>query len=132
MSLDMVEMNFKLWFEENSLTRVPLERLLMHRSSMFRTMQDAQANRGTRTTGPVMVAPVNDNFLLFDGYHRVFENMLQGADSVLARVHPVALSTYSVPEERDRLKYDSRLRYKGLENLADESILKDIRKILGK
>jgi hypothetical protein len=58
--------------------------------------------------------------------------MLQGTDSVLARVYPLALATYSIPEEKDRLKYDSRLRYKGLENLADESILRDIRKILGK
>jgi hypothetical protein len=95
-------------------------------------MEDEQADRGSRTPGPVSVSPVGDEFLLVNGHHRVFEVMLQGADSIIARIHQSLLADYTVPEEGDRLKYDSRLRYKGLENLADESILRDIRRTLGK
>lgn len=114
------------------MPRLPLEKLIVFRSSLFKAFDDCSRGKCSRSTGPIEVFRVNDGYQLLDGHHRLVEYLLNQKHLENSYTIPVKVRTgpstldYAVAEPDERWDYDGSLKYGNLEDLADEEILDDL------
>ena len=116
---------------ENQVIEIPFANLIISRNSLFRAMQDVEKGRTSKTVNsPIEVWGLegNQNYQLTDGYHRVFVYLIFGSKSVQAEIIGRGYSDYwTIATLHDRFQYNPTLKFQGLENLADEEILEDLK-----
>lgn len=123
---------FKEFLSEN--INIPIANILISRNSLFAAMQDIE--RGQRTYSrdePINLWQIkNQEYQLVDGYHRIFEILLMtNQHSVLATIVGQGYSDYyATTGMKDRFKYEPNQEFHGLENLADEEILEELKEKL--
>lgn len=124
-------MNFKLWLETQNV-EMPFSDLIISRNSLFGAFRDVSIGRISKTFGPLQVWQTEDGkYQLTDGYHRAFVSLLLGQKITPVKVIGSGYSDYhAVARFGDRFEYSPNLPYQGLENLADDEILEDIKKRL--
>lgn len=121
---------FKLWLE-NQIIEIPLSDLIISRDSLFKAMNDISRGRVSKTQDLIHVWENENKYQLVDGYHRVFEYILSNQKSVQAEVIGRGYSDYwATVHPEQQFQYNPNTPYHGLEDLADEEILEELKQKL--
>jgi hypothetical protein len=123
-------MKFKLWIESKVII-VPFTDLIASHRGLMRAMNDIDRGRISKTQGPIHVWQTEKGPQLVDGYHRVFAYLLFGKKEVQAEIIGSGYTDYWASVRPDDLfEYLPNAPYQGLENLADEEILEEMKQKL--
>jgi len=106
-------------------TKIKLEDLVMHKTSLKKSLVDCVDGRYSRTRGPVEVYPVPGEagkLQLTDGYHRVVELLIQGGRTVETVPTPTkGKGNWAAPAKGvERFMYQPTKKFRGLEALGNE------------
>lgn len=123
---------FHLSFMLYKIITIPIDLIACDRSSFFNTMKDMQKGKVSYSgSKPIDVFFVTDGkfkdkYIIKDGYHRFFALLLKGKKEVDVYIDEEGdyLNCYYAINQL--FSIDMGLKYSGLEDLADESILEDI------
>lgn len=111
---------------------VPVDLIICNLKSMSRTLGDMQLGKTSYSKGtPLCVFYIKEGefqgkFILKDGYHRLFEQLLTGSSDVEVYVDEEGLFSDCLYKVEEIFKIDASLKYGGLEGLAEEEKLKEI------
>ena len=118
---------------ESSLASIDARDILVERDSIFKTLGDIGAGRTSKTKGPLDVFHLTEGenkgkYLLQDGFHRLFMLLLNHEENI--KVNVVGSggpwnTDYATPMKP--FDIDPSLTYMGLEDLADEEILEELK-----
>lgn len=108
---------------------VPISRIIASRDAMLNTFNDVSNNRISRSEGSLeCMINKNGDLQLIDGYHRLFEGLLEGKEEFDVEIslderygflHPV----YALVEKEDSLELDPDEPFCGLEDIACDETL---------
>lgn len=115
------------------IKKIDISKFLISRESMMLTMRNISGGKPSLTRGPLEVFEITEgthkgHFLLTDGHHRLFAEVLKGHKKVDVVVYEgnsgsTSDTPYAVPTTAFKF---TNSKYGGLENLADEEVLKDL------
>lgn len=112
--------------EEKIEANIPLKDLVVNYNSLFDAMIDCRYNKAcSKTKGPIQVFEIEDEkgkYQLFDGYHRLFEYLIDLKHKKNAGMIPAEVSNsylvkqyWAVAPEASRWIYDPLKKYGNLE-----------------
>ncbi len=122
----------------SKVKKIDTKDILIGRSAIYDTMTDIEEGRPSRSTGPLKVYHIIEGehkgrYLLADGYHRLFVLLLNHKTKI-----DVDIIGYGDGRNTDiaipykNFSIDPSLKFMGLEDLADEEILEDLKEKLNK
>lgn len=115
------------------IRKIDTKDIFIGRSAIYDTMTDIEEGRPSKSRGPLKVYHLSEGehkgrYLLSDGYHRLFILLLNHKTKVdvdiigygdgVNKDIPIPYKTFSI---------DPSLKFMGLEDLADEDILEDLK-----
>lgn len=113
--------------------KVDISDFLISRKALMTTMRNINGGKPSFSRGPLEVFEITEGkykgkYMLTDGFHRLFALLLKGNKKVDIIVYEgnsgsTSDTPYEVPT--DIFKFTNS-KYGGLENLADEEVLKDL------
>lgn len=118
------------------IRKVDSKEIFINRDSFYDTMTDIEEGRLSRSTGALKVYHITSGnnkgkYLLSDGFHRFFILLLNHTEEVTVDVIGYGdggNTDLAIPYKP--FKIDPNLKYMGLEDLADEEILEDLKEKL--
>lgn len=120
------------------IRKIDTKDIFIGRSAIYDTMTDIEEGRTSRSSGPLKVYHLSEGehkgrYLLADGYHRLFVFLLNHKTKVDVDVIGYgggANTDIAIPYKT--FSIDPSLKFMGLEDLADEDILEDLKEKLKK
>jgi len=115
------------------IKKIKITDFLISRDSLVVTMRNINSGKPSFTRGPLEVFAITEGklkgkYLLTDGHHRLFSQVLKGEKKVDVVIYEgnsgsTSDTPYEVPEKPFKF---TNSKYGGLENLADDEVLKDL------
>ena len=121
---------FKEYLTEGYYKTIKIENIVADRDVMYRTMNDIDRGEVSRTDKKVLtflkIEGEKGKYQLTDGNHRLFQWLLQGVKQVRGYIELYS-DYWAIADKKGRIQFDSKMKYGGLEDLADVEILDDLK-----
>jgi len=113
--------------EERHPFEISVDDLVAHRHSLIDAYDNCvYRDRCSRSSGPIVVVPVeNGKYQLIDGYHRLIEHLLDGAERLLVVIGGEGSREYAVAHGAERWQGDAKKPYGNLGAVIGPNALSD-------